>query len=259
MHINPNLHYAARVHRWASFTLIELLVVIAIIAILAALLLPSLQGARENARRTQCLNNLRQINLMCVNYAGDSEGWLPQTGNYALPCKDTPFFLNSSYSSWFPVPDTDSTRRSIYQNIYRCPSRRFGNTVRFPSGGISSYTYLGGRAGWATCSNVFETVSCYYGWSKGSFANGFKTTPKLEIAINPAQTPLLLDNTWIGYASAEITGATVLTPAINHSSQDGLSAFGENIAFVDGHGEWVSNPGQRVRYYVNSGSAYLYW
>ncbi|HOL22017.1 MAG TPA: type II secretion system protein [bacterium] len=98
--------------RKIGFTLIELLVVIAIISALAAMLLPALSQARERARRTTCMNNLRQFAMAFEMYADDFYEKFP-VDQFALFGGDKtiyPYYINSNQVFWCP---SSSNRRLL--------------------------------------------------------------------------------------------------------------------------------------------------
>ena len=118
--------------RKKSFTLIELLVVIAIIAVLAGMLLPSLNNARETVRGTSCMNTLRQMGLYWNNYANASDdGLLP-----AVMKKDSDMYLYhevmiSSPQAGMPVcqplskyfgQDVAESNRRLTSPYWTCPT-----------------------------------------------------------------------------------------------------------------------------------------
>jgi len=135
-----------------AFTLVELLVVIGVIAVLIAILLPSLNRAREAAKRVQCLSNIRQISLATVNWAGDHRGWMPGAGGFSILTYDQSsnkvrsIQLQSGDSSLDTGVEMKNSADWIAWSRHRDPFTGATNTAPYQNITYSALApYLGGK------------------------------------------------------------------------------------------------------------------
>jgi len=198
-----------------GFTLIELLVVIAIIAILAAILFPVFARAREKARQTSCLSNMKQLALAVLMYAQDYDERLQMQYHVAAGGDVQELLEPWGRSFWF-VPLEPYLKN---EQILQCPS--------------GQYDYIYGQVGGSSV-RLYKDVD--YGWNYNLV---YLQPVKLAQITEPASTIMLVEQeASLGYGRwfNEADAGSKHMPW-RHSQHN----EGSNYALHDGHCKWVSN------------------
>lgn len=203
--------------RQRGFTLIELLVVIAIIAILASILFPVFARAREKARQTSCLSNLKQLAMGVRMYSDDYDETMPWVQTSVV----WGYTGNLGMYPWTQViqPYIKNTQ------ILLCPSA--------PNTAITHY-------GFNACAMSLPT----------STISGMEGAYTLDSPASPAETIMLFDGggpdtTWSDASTGDadptnenqINGDT--SDSANYLILPGRHNDGGNMAFMDGHTKWL--------------------
>lgn len=226
-----------------GFTLIELLVVIAIIAILSAILLPALGGAKERAKRATCINNMRQFILAVKMYAGEHENKLPKPGTDNSDKEDTHTPILSTEASTNLLEYSTQLKSFDCPNLARWMETREGWRTHDDYGIAVGYHYMGGHGGtpwepvegtntWVSPQTDYENPTLVLLADLNVQAYSFQRI----LAPHTARGPEVKDETYFGN-NDDAYSETALS----------VGAQGGNIGLLDGSVSW--KPAGQLRAY----------
>jgi len=225
-----------------GFTLIELLVVIAIIAILAAILLPVFARARENARKSTCLSNMKQVGSAMILYQSDYDQKFPGSGGLLSGMPGNAYYWSNGWEGWV---SNSLIAYEKTEKIYLCPSDM---TNGFPqwrgqgvgAGDVTAYSFKRGPMG-----NFPRSA---YSWNYRGAANNTSDVAILE----PGNLAVMWDswNPWTdcivtstcglwGSDGQTVTGRDVAAFMAGNFRYAGRHLEGNAFLFADGHTKWA--------------------
>jgi prepilin-type N-terminal cleavage/methylation domain-containing protein/prepilin-type processing-associated H-X9-DG protein len=216
-----------------GFTLIELLVVIAIIALLAAILFPVFARARENARRSSCMSNLKQMGLAMMQYVQDYDECYPNAirGTTDTPPNGYQWYGNNWYWPMVLHPYYKTAQ------VFVCPSSSrvdtaSGQPAPFRGNYGANARVLRG-AGWLPIRSVVVSApaSVYALMDAGylTLSPGSVTAPSGQWNYLP------------GTGDLGVAATGTINSFLERDYQSGRHFGGVNVAFADGHVKWLSS------------------
>lgn len=267
-----------------AFTLIEVLVVVAIIALLVSVLVPSLSKAKEKARQSVCLSNLRQQGIGFAAYSADNKSRLPWVGNFRYTLAEGKYYVMvNGGRDWVLVNNGGLYPRYVGNNpdVFYCPSNRdadgdgirgkkvFLARYRFPkkgmpgyvpsndpaNGPIGAYTYalpvLAGNSPRDAGRDMYPLESMTY-------TDGTKS-PFYLYMTDPDELSEAEAAEFLGPFPRELRGRHVVHALMTDAYFGGYYGYhlnGFNVLFSDYHARRVPDPNGKIIRGVGGGSRY---